>query len=167
MRLAFLSSFVIDNKSGQDIWVSPIGAVGKDGARHPLPFYNLKYLAIRSPKRAEFYIAKDTSRAFIYDWDDIQFSEILIRPKQGDIRFIVVDPNPTSNQYRKLKGNRFTIGSLSDLPAATDNPAIALSSIGKACYWRVYALPGLGLIGPILAIILWRTRNKGKIGIIR
>ena len=160
MGLVFMTSCSINNKSGQDIWVSPIGAVGKDGYRRPLPFYYFKILLIRSPKRTDFHIAKDKSRTFVYNWDDIQFSEILVRPEQGDIRFIVIDPNPIQHQYRKLKHNLFTVPSLSELPVAPPNLTAALSPIGTKQRISIYGLSVLGLISPTLTIILWRTRKK-------
>ena len=158
MALVFLTSFTIDNKSGQDIWVSPIGAIGKDGYRHPLPFCYFRFPCIRSPKRTDFYIAKDTSRTFVYDWDDIQFSEILIRPEQGNTRFILIDPNPTQKQYRKLKNTFFTVSSLSELSGAPPNLTSALAFTDSA--WRMYGLPTIGLIPPILIFVLYKTRKN-------
>ncbi len=159
--LIFLTSFTIDNNSGQNIWVSPIGAVGQNGDRHPLPFSYFKHFSVRSIKKTDFYIAKDTSRMFVYDWDDIQFSEILVRHEQGDICFIATDPNPTQNQYRNLKNKLFTIPSLSELPVASSNLKSAL--LKTHMNWYSYILPVIGIIPPILVIILWRTRKKQKL----
>jgi hypothetical protein len=160
MGLAFLTSFTIDNKSGQDVLVSPIGAIGQDGKRRPLPFSCCKFLCVSSPKRTDFYIAKDTARTFVYDWDDIQFSEILVRSKQGDIRFIVTDPNPTQKQYRRLKNNLFIIPPLAELPIAPSNLESALAATGMQRIIFIYGLSTLGGIPPILTFILWRTRKK-------
>ena len=158
--LVFLTSFTIDNNLGQDIWVSPIGTVGENGDRYPLPFSYFKHLSVRSIKKTDFYIAKDTSKTFVYDWDDIQFSEILIRPEHGDIRFIITDPNPTQNQYRNLKNKLFTVPSLSELPVASSNLMSVL--IKPHTNWYIYVLPIIGIIPPILAVILWRTRKKNQ-----
>ncbi len=70
----FLIDLTVENASGEIVWVTPIGAVGKEGKRRLLPLSACKIPYLPTPFRKEFPLAQGARRSFIYDWDDIQFS---------------------------------------------------------------------------------------------
>ncbi|MFC1611996.1 hypothetical protein ACFL6C_13625 [Myxococcota bacterium] len=58
-----------------------------------------------------------------YDWDDINFSEIIVETPDAQLHELVVNPDPTAIQYTAPSVTDFRIDDPSELPLAT--PAVA------------------------------------------
>jgi hypothetical protein len=100
MALGFKTRFSVVNRLDEPVFVTPVGAIGQDGWRSTLPMLLPGPAYLPAPRARQFSIEPGESREFWYDWDDIQFSEILVLTARGS-GMIIVDPTPTLNQYSK------------------------------------------------------------------
>lgn len=158
LSVMFLHSFSIENQTDKEIIVSPIGAVGSEGVRHPLPISSSKRFHVISVKNGNFPIPAKTAREFTYDWDDIQFSEILTRRKNGDWKVMKTGLHPTRRQYRMPEKTLFEISDLDELPNANDIHLEAIS--GKSPGLAImYVLAALGLVSPVLIRMGFRMKT--------
>ncbi len=119
MGLVFLTRFTIENHTDRELWVTPIGAVGPEGTRRTLPLAYFTFPYLLSLKDREFRLGPGARRDFTYDWDDIQFSEILVRDQAGDLRVLPTGLPPTEGQYRRPEQKHFVV---------RDWPAMSLPS---------------------------------------
>ena len=65
----FTTSFIVENNSGEDIWISPYGVTEN----------NLEVTTIG----LEQFIQKDNSKKFTFDYDDKMLTYFIIRNKNG------------------------------------------------------------------------------------
>jgi hypothetical protein len=160
MGLAFLTRFEIENRTGATIYVTPLGAVGSQGVRRTLPYYLSSFVCLPSAPSGNFEIAPGKSRAFMYDMDDIQFCEIVVKSEmeQGH-RVMSTGLHPTEGQYRAPTMRHFAISDISALPSAE---AFQLRAIpGKSRrVWVFYVLAGAGLLSPVFVIAGTRMRRS-------
>ena len=161
MALAFLTTFEVENKTDEEIFVTPIGAVGQNGHRHTLPYSASTCLYIMAPSSADYPITPGGLREFTYDWDDIQFSEILVRRASEDYRVIPTGLHPTENQYRRPEKTRFEIGDLESAPLAKEQHLAALPS-NSTRIWTIYLLAVLGLASPVLFFKALRMKYEAE-----
>jgi len=159
MALVFLAEFEIENRTGVPIWVTPLGAVGKAEERCTLPYSVSRFLYIDSPRRREFKIAPDDSRRFVYDWDDIQFCEILVRTEKGDYHVFSTGLHPVNDQYQRPPTNRFVISEPAALPRAEPFQLDALQRGNRKPMLLVFG--ALGALCPIF-LILRAAREKTR-----
>lgn len=162
MAIGFLTRFEVINDSGDDFKVTPVGVVGRHGDRETLPLKMARFLNIPTIQDRSFAVAAGARRFFIYDWDDIQFSELLIVPSLGPAREFVVDPNPTDQQNRRPATNRFVVPALESLPLARPE-LIAVRD--HFPYVEVATFVALGLIGigaPIGVVYARRRLRANK-----
>jgi hypothetical protein len=115
MQTAFITDFKIENRSGEAIEITPIGTWGEKGDKSRLPLFKTAVPAVETFKTRHFYIKDNDTISFKYDWDDINFSEIAVRLKDGKYYQLVIDPTPTENQYHAPKTNIFRIPAISEL----------------------------------------------------
>ena len=122
---AFLATFTVENGLKQSIWVTPVGTVGPNGSRHPLPVSRYFVVAIPSNVRGGYELQPNETVTITYDMDDINFSEIVVEDGSGAIGQLVVNANPTANQYHAPKTKHFVVqyNSLIPIPAAVLNAA--------------------------------------------
>ncbi len=152
MQLAFLTSFKVENQSGQDIWVTPIGTIGADGRRSRLPIFITVIPAFHAIKTGRFRLKDGGTLKIKYDWDDINFSEIAVEAKGGQFYQLIVDPKPTENQYHPPESRHFSIPPLETLPSI--QPAV-LESVARP--GRMWIPPLLTFFGSIALVVLyWR-----------
>ncbi|MEZ6191648.1 MAG: hypothetical protein R3C45_10205 [Phycisphaerales bacterium] len=103
-QLAFITDIHITNNTGNPIKITPIGTLGPAGRRGPLPIYRSASPAYRSEQQGGFPIpANGGTIEVFYNWDDINFSEIVIEDHAEQLAQLVVDPNPTQNQYHPCR----------------------------------------------------------------
>lgn len=161
MMLIFLYRFEVANQSGATIWITPIGAVGGAGNRYVLPQFVGEALAFPSIRQGQFRLATGESLEIVYDWDDINFSELLVRDAGGEYRALVVDAAPTLYQYRPPSSDVFVIPELSTLPHA---PRAVVEAAGNAYDWLVvkWLAPGLFPVVLLLAWGLLRIRRVSR-----
>jgi hypothetical protein len=158
MGTMFLHTFTIENRTDDEIFVSPIGAVDSEGTRRTLPFSVFKRFEVFSIKRDDFRIPAGTSMDFTYDWDDIQFSEILIRRRNEPWKNMETGLHPTYMQYRRPGKIVFEVRDVASLP---DAPQINLSALpgNPTRILVIYLLSFLGLLSPLLIVLGKRTKT--------
>jgi len=125
MTTAFVTDIHVTNGLQEPITVTPVGTVGAEGRRAPLPVYCSRFPAIPSRRAGGFAVEPGQTRTILYDWDDINLSEIVIGLADGTSRQLPVDPEPTKNQHRQPTTNRFVIDSMTELEVVPANVALA------------------------------------------
>lgn len=143
----FLTSFRITNDSGEAVFVTPIGAVGEQGDRFMLPLSVSEFPYLMKVKTGNFRIPPGESRSFTYDWDDIQFSEIVVRSSGDAYKILPTGLHPTEGQYRRPQERSFVIPALANLAPASEVHLQALTPRSRRIV-GLYALAVLGLAFP-------------------
>lgn len=157
MVLAFQYEFEVVNHSGEPVAVTPIGAVGPSGARYVLPQYSRREPALPALRRADFVLLPGESIKVIYDWDDINFSEILVHTTSGHYRQLVIDPNPTESQYHPPKAERYVVPPLAELREAT--PSVIRAASVFPFNYRAWLLLLSGPVPVLVLLAWWRLRR--------
>jgi hypothetical protein len=117
---AFVVDFVVENQTAETVWITPIGAVGDEGFRVPLPIQLTRTpLALPAFRYGDFRLLPGESVRILYDFDDVNFSEVVIRDSQGRWTQLIADPNPTVNRYHAPLQKRFVITDHPRLDEAT------------------------------------------------
>jgi len=139
LALAFVTDIRIENRLDEPIWVTPIGTVGKAGARRPLPVCRRRIPYEPSRQRGNFRVDPGERRAIYYDWDDINFSEVVIRTEAGRLFQIIANPDPTGRQYVQAPRSEFIIDDLAALESMRDGLRAAYEKAQKP--YEVRPLP--------------------------
>ncbi len=148
MATAFLTTFEVVNQTNQPVTVTPVGAVGEKGVRKTLPLSVSGKFSWPAGQSSQFQIPPNSTRTFHYDWDDVQFCEILIEDEKGMTRVFETGLHPTEGQYRRPVENRFVIRSTDPLPLAKPHhDDIRSGRSGKMTVF--YLLMGSGLLCPL------------------
>jgi hypothetical protein len=121
IQLAFITDIHITNATPHSIKVTPIGTAGVLGDRWPLPVFKSAFPAFESKQVGDFHIPSGSTLEILYDWDDINFSEIVVKDHLGQLSQIVTDPTPTQSQYHPPQINTFTIDASSPLQPVPAN----------------------------------------------
>jgi hypothetical protein len=161
ISLIFLTTFEIENKTGEEILVTPIGAVRSKGDRQTLPYSALPWLYIMIKDYKDYPIPPGKVRKFHYDWDDIQFSEILVRLPSKEYHVIQTGLHPTRNQYQCLGEKRFEIVDVESLPLA-ENIHLEALHFDSNRILLLYILAILGFAPP--ALFFWALCIKVETG---
>ncbi len=159
MGLAFLTSFHVVNRSGENLWVTPIGAVGSAGKRRTLPLAFGQYLYLMKPFSKDIALSDGERQRLVYDWDDIQFSEILLRRENGEYRVLETGLHPTENQYRRPAQTEFVVENMADLPLARELHLAALAPLGSDALIQ-YGLALIGLVCPYFLFKLLMPKRR-------
>lgn len=155
LGMAFLTSFEVVNSTGEDLIITPIGARGAEGRRGTLPISSSSQFYLMSPQRGEFPLPAGSTLSLTYDWDDVQFSEIVCRRRDGSYLVLPTGLHPTQGQYRQPPTKRFEISDLAALQPATELHLAAVRS-GSGRIPFLYVLAGLGLLSPLC---FWAARR--------
>lgn len=118
--LPFLSQFEIVNQTGQQISVTPIGVWAGSGEYGPLPTFFSALPSIpywRKGVRYDIPLAQSASVRVLYDMDDIQFGDILVRAESGEVLILVTGEIDGGCCTGALK-DRYEIPPLAELPKA-------------------------------------------------
>jgi hypothetical protein len=146
MQSAFVTSFTVANHLDTEICITPIGACGPQGRRATLPQYRSRWPAVRAADETDLRIAPGRVRTVLYDWDDINFSEILVRTDEWR-KVLVVDPEPTQHRYHSPRVTHFAINASTMLAEPTAQVLEAARVSGEG---RMWFLMGVGVVGPML-----------------
>ena len=149
--LAFLTDCSATNNTQEVIRITPVGTVGKQGSRCLLPLYRTSFPFFVLSKRGHFRVGSGETFRFTYDMDDINFSELVIESESGKIGQIIVNPNPTVNQYIVPDTTDFEIDDLNSLlPVSEHVHNTALTGRHLGCMWLMYLVFAIPLIVEVL-----------------
>jgi len=116
------AEFEIANNSGIPISVTPVGIIKTQARRVTLPVLRPKGQRIWTRRRTEIPLAPGQTIRLAYDFDEIQFSEVLVHTQEGGTRMLLVIPSGVhEGQYSPPRENSFSVPALAGLPAAPDN----------------------------------------------
>ncbi|MBL7214131.1 MAG: hypothetical protein ISS71_00470 [Phycisphaerae bacterium] len=158
MQWAFLTRFKVENRSGQDIRITPIGTRGDEGRKGRLPVYMIPLPALPSFRSGHYHLKNDQSITIWYDWDDVNFSEIAVRAKDGSYYEFIVDPNPLQNQYHPPTSKYFVIPNLKTLSIARPQIVDVVERPDRMGIYYVVLLAGI-----IIFWKFWREYKKIRI----
>ncbi len=136
MQVVFITSFTVENETNETVFITPLGAVDQEGNRAILPQYLRPFPGIPVLKEGNFKIKPGGRKTIYYDWDDINFSEILIKTENLE-RVLVVDAKPTTNQFHPPESSHFVIENLKDL----QTPTPELRAAARFEDWEIWVLP--------------------------
>jgi len=158
MRQAFIIEFTVENRSESNVYVTPIGTVGPEGHRRPLPMELGKAAWAPASQRGRFPVRRGETITLYYDWDDINFSELVVETENGELRQLVVNPEPTLNQYIVPKVTDFVIDDLSRLEAVDHDVREAHAAAQQpASRWPIGVWTGVPAL-TFLALWWWYRR---------
>lgn len=163
MTMTFVTDIHVTNGSGVPIIVTPVGTIGPDGRRTALPIYSSRLPAIPASRSGGFAVSPGQTLDLLYDWDDVNFSEIVVVLGDGSARQLVVDPRPTVGQYRPPTTNRFTIGDPSRLPPVPPDVAAAAARAQRP-QWHWFAILPLFLPWLTFYLLLRGYRRRQTAG---
>jgi len=163
----FIADFVVENRTTEIVWITPIGARGEEGTRGLLPV-TIAGSPFHLPafRYGDFRLNPGEAVTIYYDFDDVNLAEIAVRDARGRWKQIVVDPRPTADRYHAPQQQRFEVAGLNRLPPATEEgrKAIERADVRARFAIVVYAL----LFGPwILNGVLgaaWRRWGRADAG---
>ncbi len=162
MQSGFIVDFDIVNASDQTIYVTPVGTWGAEGDKSVLPQYSSDSPAITAAKSRNLPIKPGRRRRILYDYDDINFSELVVRYEDGQLRQLVTDPQPTTRQYHPPFEKTYTIPEPDQLPPVRS--AVAQAITGEPINLRLEVamlpllLPGLVFWG----LLAYRSRKARR-----
>ena len=149
--LAFMTDCSVTNKTDESLSVTPIGTVGPDGQRTLLPLYRTSFPYFVKSKRGNFQVRPGETFRFDYDMDDVNFSEIVVENPAGEMRQLIVNFNPTQNQYTVPDETDFVIGDFASLlPITASVKAVATEAQQSGRMWLIYVLSAILLIVEIV-----------------
>ncbi len=159
---AFVTGFTVENCTDDPLYMTPIGTVGEQGDRHPLPIVMWPCPVLFSSNRGGFAVPPGDSIDLLYNWDDINFSEIVVHSSEGELGQLVVNDKPTENQYRRPAQTHFVIEdtqSLTPVPE-TVRTAVRAAQVPTRGPWIILSvlfLPWIANFG-----LLWIRRRMGR-----
>ncbi|WP_145379291.1 hypothetical protein [Symmachiella dynata] len=154
MQLAFISDFEIENKTQQPIWVTPVGTFNS-GIKAVLPQSMAAFPAIPAWHSRDLPIAPGARRRVYYDWDDINFSEIVVRDAVGTVAVQLVDAHPPTKDYYANKMDLYEISDIGTLPTPT--PAVTKAVSPPPHQTLFWTLAVCGLLAPFP--LIWIRRQ--------
>lgn len=153
--IALIADFTIENRTDEIIAVTPIGSIGPQGYRAPLPVKLVPSPALTAFRSGSFRLAPGESITIYYDMDDINFSEIVVEAERGRMLQLVTNPDPTSHRYHAPRQRHFVIDDLSQLEPV---PARVQTAVTVANRQRILACVEYSLLfGPwlVYSILSW------------
>lgn len=157
MQLEFITSFEIENRTQQPLWVTPVGT-SRSGGKSVLPQYAASFPAIPAWSSRDLRINPGERRRIRYDWDDINFSHIAIRSSDGVVRSLIVDDTPPTDAYYANKADLYSIDDLQSLTMATRDVTAAL--VPSRHRLVLYPLVIAGIVAPFLFVWLRRRLRE-------
>jgi len=157
---AFLSTFTVENGLERPVWITPVGTVGPDGWRSPLPVSHRFVAAIPAAVCGGYELQPNEIRSITYDMDDINFSEIVVEDATGMIGQLIVNPDPTASQYRAPTTKHFLLkaDALVPVPAAV---SIAARRAQQRSNLPIVFVSILVLPWPAVLVLSWLKKRHG------
>jgi len=129
---AFVGDITIENRSAEEIAVTPLGAIRgseQPDARYGLPIVVAELFPFPSARNGDYRLAPGESVTILYDWDDIQFTDVVVENTRGDAFQLVVGSLAQGLAYTRPDQDCYVIEDLSRLPPAS---ATAREAAAKA-----------------------------------
>jgi hypothetical protein len=142
----FFSTFSLRNNLPQAVTVTPAGKISGSEKRSNLPYFLNFPIMVRSIKTGRFDIAPGDNRRFIYNWDDITFSEIVVEVG-SEKRMIVIDSPKSPPEEME-----FNITNINLLPIAPDNIALVTNRTWDSWALFMYIYSGLSFLFFLFAV---------------
>lgn len=157
IALAFQTSIVIANQSGEDIYFTPMGITEGSGRLWPLPqFFSSPPLA-PTMKQSDFYLPAGQEITINYDWDDIIFTTVLVRGRNGVNRELIVDPDARVEDCCYMPRNpNVVVTPLGNLPNA--RPEVVSAAV-YSIFPRILFLY-LPFFGPFAIVAAWLISRR-------
>lgn len=146
MMMSFDFQFTVSNNSVEPVWITPLGAVHDDNRRRVLPMINPTSRFIPFAKRSRFRLEPGAGVRLVYDYDDIQFTDILVETTAGPSRELAVGSLRRDGQYSPPQRSSFVIPTLTRLPVA--RPEVSGYAAGAPRNQWIYFLMALGIVAP-------------------
>ncbi len=154
MQLTFVTTFAVRNDSGQSIELWPLGTAGGTEP-HILPLFATVFPAIPHFGSGRFDLASGGTVEIHYDWDDINFTELLVRTGGGGYRSLAIDTDREAGCCWRHKSDVYVIPRIEDLAVASE------SSIAAVTQWPMMAGPLLfSLLATLLCVATWREQAR-------
>ncbi len=118
MLLVFLETFDIANESGETIAITPIGATETAHRLRELPSFQEDYPPARDAVSRNIPMAPGQRIKYTYDWDDVNFTHIVIRGPDGVVRALATDYRIEEGCCGPPKRDEYIIPPLSEIPMA-------------------------------------------------
>jgi hypothetical protein len=154
MQLTFITEFTVENRTAEMLYITPIGTVGPQGRREPLPLAVWKAPWVPASVRGRFPVRSGEKITLYYDWDDINFSELVVETPAGDLRQLVVNANPTANQYSIPGVTDFVIDDVGRLGAMDQHIREAYDAAQSPVRWWLIII-GMAIPVVTFVILLW------------
>ncbi len=119
LQTIFVGEFGVQNKSGEPLrfWVA---GKHESGNLHLLPLFATAFPALPSLRTGGFKLADGRSARIVYDWDDIDFSVIVVERGSGEFRAVDVDTEKRGRDCcRPPSGHAYAIPSVDTLRVAS------------------------------------------------
>jgi hypothetical protein len=161
MQLAFVTDIHITNATEETIRVTPVGAYDEEGHRAPLQFFGQRRPAYESSQRGGFVVGPGETIELLYDWDDINLSEIVVERADGRVGQFVADAEPTMRQFHQPDPNHFTIRDLTALEPV--GPEV-LEAFREAQHAQKFRPGSLVWLTPwvTFGVLWWWWRRRGS-----
>jgi hypothetical protein len=156
MQLAFISTFEVENKTQQPLWITPIGTT-LSGDKSVLPQF-LPFPVIPVLRSRELRVEPGKRRRIYYDWDDINISEIAIRDSTGVLRCYVIDSSPPTDACYANNRDAYTVDNLQRLPMASATVAAATAPNPRRFVYPIVVVAGI--VAPFVFHSLWRRLRE-------
>jgi len=157
MALGFITGYVISNRTAEPILVAPVGTLDERGRRGLLGNFPFPFPAMPGLRIKDIAVAPGGRRIMYYDWDDIQFSEIVVRDSTGTWQ-IVVNAEPTKNQFRAVAVMDFAV--TPETPRIPVAPAVLEAAESPDRSLLFHAAWISGLAAPLVFRFLWRANKR-------
>ncbi len=133
MQFVFIVEFTVENRTENTIYVTPVGTVGAEGSRGPLP------MAVWKSRQRRPYGAVPWSgavrRSCCITTTTTSTFRTGSRSSGRQLRQLVVNPNPTANQYTVPKVTDYVIDDLSQLGAVGPRVRAAYVAAQQPIRW--------------------------------
>lgn len=158
MTSSFLADFNVENKTNDLIFITPIGTKSPNGSWHQLPYSFSSSFYIRIPSKIDYPIEPGGLKKFVYDYDDIQFSEILIRRAGEKSRVFSTQTPLQLDGYYPPERKEFEIKDINTLPLAEKAHLLALKPT-RMNSWAIEILALIGLLSPVFFVLGSRLKS--------
>jgi hypothetical protein len=148
--VVFISRFRVENRTGAPLWITPVGTFNS-GVKGVLPQFATSFPAFPAFRSRELRVDPGRSRRIRYDWDNINFSEIVVRNARGEYRQLIVDPDPPKKDYSPNRQEVYVIADFDSLSNVAQDVFAAASEAGKEHRFWLLFVTGF----PVLGFYLW------------